>query len=149
MGTEMSEGKRRRLQRIFREDGKTVMVPMDHGVTLGPIKGLENMQEIIYKLALGGTDAIVIHKGLAKNMDTRRMGLIIHLSASTYLGPDILWKVQVCSVIHAVSLGADGISIHVNVGAPKESKMLADMGLISDECEKLGIPPKLTCAFQF
>ena len=62
----MSVGKKRRLERIFREDGKSVIVPMDHGVTLGPVKGLRNMQEIIDKLVLGGTDGIVLHKGIAK-----------------------------------------------------------------------------------
>jgi fructose-bisphosphate aldolase/2-amino-3,7-dideoxy-D-threo-hept-6-ulosonate synthase len=140
MVTEMSVGKRRRLRRIFREDGKTVIVPMDHGVTLGPVKGLENMQEAVNKLALGGTDAVVVHKGIAKSVDTRAMGLIIHLSASTNLGSNPLWKVQVCSVAEAVRLGADGISIHVNVGAPEEGEMLAEMGLIAEECEELGIP---------
>ena len=121
----MSVGKIRRLKRIFREDGRSVIVPMDHGVTLGPVRGLVNMQEIIDKLVLGGTDGIVLHKGIAKKIETRGMGLITHLSASTDLSSDPLWKVQVCSVAHAVKLGADGISIHVNVGAPREGEMLA------------------------
>lgn len=136
----MNYGKRRRLQRISREDGKMVIVPMDHGVTLGPVRGLENMQKIIDKLVLGGTDAVVIHKGIATSVDTRRMGLIIHLSASTNLDPDPLWKVQICSVIEAVRLGTDGISVHVNVGAPKTSEMLVDLGFIADKCEELGVP---------
>jgi predicted phospho-2-dehydro-3-deoxyheptonate aldolase len=136
----MSGGKKRRLERIFREDGKSVIVPMDHGITLGPVRGLVNMQEIIDKLVLGGTDGIVLHKGLAKKIKTRGMSLITHLSASTDLSSDPLWKVQVCSVVHAVRLGADGVSIHVNVGAPREGEMLTDMALIVDECEELGIP---------
>jgi fructose-bisphosphate aldolase/2-amino-3,7-dideoxy-D-threo-hept-6-ulosonate synthase len=136
----MSVGKIRRLKRIFREDGRSVIVPMDHGVTLGPVRGLVNMQEIIDKLVLGGTDGIVLHKGIAKKIETRGMGLITHLSASTDLSSDPLWKVQVCSVAHAVKLGADGISIHVNVGAPREGEMLANMALIADECEELGMP---------
>jgi fructose-bisphosphate aldolase/2-amino-3,7-dideoxy-D-threo-hept-6-ulosonate synthase len=98
------------------------------------------MQEIIDKLVLGGTDGIVLHKGIAKKIETRGMGLITHLSASTDLSSDPLWKVQVCSVAHAVKLGADGISIHVNVGAPREGEMLANMALIADECEELGMP---------
>jgi DhnA family fructose-bisphosphate aldolase class Ia len=32
----MNEGKKRRLTRIFKEDNRTVIVPMDHGVTIGP-----------------------------------------------------------------------------------------------------------------
>jgi predicted phospho-2-dehydro-3-deoxyheptonate aldolase len=136
----MNSGKRKRLQRILREDGKSVIVPMDHGVTSGPIHGLTDMQNIIDKLILGDADAVVIHKGIAQQVNTGRMGLIIHLSASTKLGPDPNWKVQVTSVEQALRLGADGVSIHINVGAAQENLMLTKMGNIADECEAMGIP---------
>ena len=136
----MNSGKARRLKRIFGEDGKTVIIPMDHGVTLGPVKGLVNMQSIVDALAHGGTDAIVIHKGVAKNIDTRRLGLIIHLMASTVMAPDPNWKVPSCSVEEAVKLGADGVSVHINMGAPREAEMLTDLGVISESCEDYSIP---------
>lgn len=136
----MSSGKARRLRRIFREDGKTVIVPMDHGVTLGPVTGLVDMQHIVDALAHGGTDAIVVHKGVAKSIDTKSLGLIIHLMASTDLAPDSNWKVPVCGVEEAVKLGADGVSVHINVGAPREAEMLTDLGVISESCEDYGIP---------
>lgn len=136
----MNAGKKRRLSRIFRKDGRTVIVPMDHGVTLGPVTGLENMQEIVDKLVLGGIDAVVVHKGIAQNTPLHNVGLITHLSASTSLSPDPNWKVQVTSVLQAIKLGADGVSIHVNVGAERENAMIAEMGMIADECEDFGIP---------
>jgi len=136
----VSVGKKRRLGRIFREDGRTVIVPMDHGVTMGPVTGLANMQEIVDKLSLGGADAIVVHKGIAKNAELHKMGLITHLSASTNLGQSPDWKVQVTSVLQAIRLGADGVSIHVNAGAENENSMLVDMGVIADECDEYGIP---------
>ena len=43
----MNQGKTRRLKRIFQQDNRTVIVPMDHGVTIGPIQGIINMQQII------------------------------------------------------------------------------------------------------
>jgi fructose-bisphosphate aldolase/2-amino-3,7-dideoxy-D-threo-hept-6-ulosonate synthase len=136
----MNAGKKRRLSRIFRKDGRTVIVPMDHGVTLGPVPGLENMQEIVDKLVLGGVDTIVVHKGIVQNIQLHDVGLITHLSASTSLSPTPNWKVQVTSVLQAIRLGVDGVSIHVNVGAEKENVMLADMGVIADECDEYGIP---------
>ena len=85
-------GKRIRMERIMdRESGKTVIVPMDHGVTIGPIVGLINMQETINAVAMGGTNAIVIHKGLVEAGHRRKgkdVGLILHLSASTRMAPD-------------------------------------------------------------
>ncbi len=48
--SKLNSGKRKRLYRIM-PDGKTVIIPMDHGVTNGPIRGLVNMQTIVNKLA--------------------------------------------------------------------------------------------------
>ena len=84
----MDQGKKRRLKRIFREDGRTVIVPMDHGVTIGPVKGIENMQEIVDHLLKGGVDAILVHKGIAKNIDAGNVGLIVQLSAMSNLSPN-------------------------------------------------------------
>jgi fructose-bisphosphate aldolase/2-amino-3,7-dideoxy-D-threo-hept-6-ulosonate synthase len=133
-------GKKRRLKRIFRDDQRTVIVPMDHGVTVGPIKGLVNMQAIIDKLLKGGVDAVVVHRGVAKNVDTGQAGLIVHLSASTKLGPDPNYKVQVCSVDEAVRIGADAVSVHINVGAEHEDKMLVKLGGVADDCDRYGMP---------
>ena len=136
----MNLGKMRRLRRILGKDCKTVLVPMDHGVTSGPILGIEDMQSIIDKVNDGGADGIVIHRGIARYVDVRDLSLIIHLSASTTVGPDPLWKVIVCGVEEAVRLGADGISIHVNMGAEREPEMLEAFGMISSECESYGMP---------
>ena len=136
----MISGKRRRIQRLFRRDKRSVIIPMDHGVTAGPINGLHNMQSIVEKLNRGGADAILLHKGIAKSTDIGRTGLIIHLSASTSLGPDPLWKRQVCSVSEALKLGADAVSVHINVGSPREHLMLHKLGRVAKRCDELGIP---------
>ncbi len=136
----MDVGKRRRMGRIFRVDGKTVVTPMDHGVSLGPVKGLVDMQSIVDKLVEGDVDAVVLHKGIAKNVDTRGLGLIVHISASTKLGPNANWKVRVASVEEALMLGADAVSVHINVGADKEHDMLTKLGDVADECDAWGMP---------
>ncbi len=136
----MESGKKRRLRRIFRSDNKTVIVPMDHGVTVGPVKGLVNMQDIIDKLLLGDVDAVVINRGIAKTVDTRNAGLIIHLSGITVRCPHPNHKVQIGSVADAVRLGADAVSVHVNVGAEHETEMLSTMGKVACECDGFGIP---------
>jgi fructose-bisphosphate aldolase/2-amino-3,7-dideoxy-D-threo-hept-6-ulosonate synthase len=68
------------------------------------------------------------------------IGLIVHLSASTSLNPDPNDKVLVCSVEEAVALGADGISIHVNLGAPNESRMIESAGEVVRDCNRWGMP---------
>ncbi|MBI4496102.1 MAG: class I fructose-bisphosphate aldolase family protein [Deltaproteobacteria bacterium] len=137
-------GKRIRLERIMdRTSGRTVIVPMDHGVTLGPLAGLTDMRHTINAVAMGGANAIVIHKGLVEaghRRGGRDVGLIIHLSASTCMAPDPNCKVLVCGVEEAIKLGADGISIHVNIGAEDEKSMLADFGRVAREAREWGMP---------
>lgn len=137
-------GKEIRLERIMdRNTGNTVIIPMDHGFTLGQIEGLGDMPRIISEVSEGGANAIVLHKGMVKHghrRSGRDIGLIVHLSASTGLNPDPNDKVLVCTVEEAVALGADAVSIHINLGAPGESRMIEEAGRISRDCTRWGIP---------
>ena len=136
----MNSGKTRRLRRIMQQDNHTVIVPMDHGVTVGPIQGITNLQQITDQLVKGKADAILVHKGIAKRIDVGNAGLIVMLSGMSNLSPNINGKVQVCSVQEAIRIGADAVSVHVNVGAQDEDKMLCNLGKVSDECDFNGIP---------
>lgn len=137
-------GKEIRIERIMnRNTGRGVIVPMDHGFTLGQIEGLNDMTKIISEVSEGGANAIVLHKGLVKRGHRKRgrdIGLIVHLSASTSLNPDPNDKVLVCTVEEAVALGADGVSIHVNLGAPQESRMIESAGKVVKDCNRWGMP---------
>lgn len=137
-------GKRIRMERIVnRNTGKTVIVPMDHGISMGPIDGLQDMKTAIQKVAEGGANAIVEHKGLVGEGHRgggKDIGLIIHLSASTSLSPYPNVKTLVCSVEEAIKLGADAVSIHVNLGNGQEKEMLRDFGKVSYEARMWGMP---------
>lgn len=137
-------GKQIRLERIIdRNSRKSVIIPMDHGVTIGPVPGLIDMKKTVNAIAEGGANAIVMHKGLVANGHRgsgKDVGLIIHLSASTKLAPDPNAKMLVCSVDEAIRLGADAVSIHVNIGADDEKDMLKDLGFIAREAYNWGIP---------
>lgn len=137
-------GKQIRMDRLFhRNSGRTVIVPMDHGVTLGPIPGLTKIQETIDAVAAGGANAIVIHKGLVETGHRGRgkdVGLIVHLSASTRIAPDPNCKVMTTTVEEAIKLGADAVSIHVNLGAEDEGSMLQDFGRIARVAGEWGVP---------
>ncbi|NLB59507.1 MAG: class I fructose-bisphosphate aldolase family protein [Lentisphaerae bacterium] len=140
----MMTGKRIRLERILnRTTGKTVIVPMDHGVTVGPIAGLIDMKQAVDNVVNGGANAIILHKGMVQASHRQAgedIGLIVHLSASTSLAPNPAGKVLTCSVEEAIQLGADGVSIHVNLGAPTEGEMLDQFGQVSKACTQWGLP---------
>jgi len=137
-------GKAIRLERIIdRNSHRTVIVPMDHGVTVGPIAGLVDMRTTIGKVVTGGANAILMHKGMVRAGHRgagRDVGLIIHLSAGTAISPDPNAKELVCTVEEAVKLGADAVSIHVNIGAETDNEMLRHFGLVSERCLEWQMP---------
>ncbi|MHB8585117.1 MAG: 2-amino-3,7-dideoxy-D-threo-hept-6-ulosonate synthase [Thermoplasmatota archaeon] len=134
-------GKSLRLRRLF-ERGRTVLIPMDHGVSIGPVAGIEDPRVTVDLVAKGGANAVVVQKGLLRLVagSLGSLGVMVHLSASTDLNPDPNDKRVVATVEEVVSLGADGVSIHVNVGAASESRMIEDLGRIATSCEAFGMP---------
>jgi len=102
-------GKEIRMERIInRKSHKTVIVPLDHGVSVGPISGLEDIAKTINDIAEGGANAVLMHKGIVGNGHRgygRDIGLIIHLSGGTSLSEHPNNRVQVTSVKEAVRLG--------------------------------------------
>jgi fructose-bisphosphate aldolase/2-amino-3,7-dideoxy-D-threo-hept-6-ulosonate synthase len=137
-------GKRIRLDRIMnRSTGKTVIIPMDHGLTVGPIHGLEDMRTAVNRVAEGGANAVLLHKGIIRagyRGYGKDIGLILHLSGSTTLGPDPDDKVLVADVLEAIKLGADAVSIHINVGSKTEQTQLQVLGEVAETCEDWGMP---------
>jgi len=137
-------GKKIRMERIInRETGKTIIVPMDHGISIGPVKGILDMKDTVQKVAAGGASAIVEHKGLVREGLRGQgpdIGLIVHLSASTSLSLYPNAKTLVCTVEEAIKLGADAISIHVNLGNGDEGNMLNDFGMVSRIAGEWGMP---------
>ncbi len=137
-------GKAIRMERLMnRTTGKTVIVPMDHGVTVGPIYGLIDLSQAVDTVAEGGANAVIGHVGLPRyghRHGGKDIGLILHLSASTTLSPRPNRKVLVNTVENALRMGADGVSIHINIGDADEAQMLKDFGKIAVECNYWGMP---------
>jgi len=137
-------GKAIRLERIInRMTKRTIIVPMDHGMSVGPIKGIENLKEMVDKVAEGGANAVLGHLGLpiyGHRKSGRDIGLIIHLSASTSLGPSPNSKILVSTVEDAIKIGADAVSVHINIGDENEAEMLRTLGDVSRDCREWGMP---------
>ncbi len=141
----MSEiGKRVRIERIMdRDSGNTVIIPLDHGITMGPIKGLEVLSDMVNKVAGGGANAVLQQKGMVRHGHRgygRDVGLIVHMSASTSLGPDPNNKVQICCVEEALKMGADAVSVHINIGSETEADQLRILGEVAERCDFWGMP---------
>ena len=116
---------------------------MDHGITIGTVNGLEDFAGMIDKVALGGANAVLMNSGMVgvgHRQYGKDVGLIIHLSGATQLSPDPNRKVLVCSVERAIKIGADAVSIHINIGADDEPEMLQDASKVVEKSRQWGLP---------
>jgi fructose-bisphosphate aldolase/2-amino-3,7-dideoxy-D-threo-hept-6-ulosonate synthase len=118
----MVTGREVRLSRILR-DGKMLCIPMDHGISSGPIAGIDDIHRMIYICEDAGLTSVLVNKGIVKSMPRpSRVGVLAG------------------SVEDAIRLGADGVSLHINIGAKEEPEMLIKLGSISAECLKWNMP---------
>ncbi|MFI9583678.1 2-amino-3,7-dideoxy-D-threo-hept-6-ulosonate synthase [Streptomyces sp. NPDC052236] len=132
-----------RVRRLFRHgDGRLLVVPLDHSVSDGPL-GRRDLNSLVGELAGTGVDAVVLHKGSLRHVDHGSfsdMSLIVHLSASTRHAPDPDAKYLVAHVEEALRIGADAVSVHVNIGSDQEVRQIADLAAVSEDCDRWNVP---------
>jgi predicted phospho-2-dehydro-3-deoxyheptonate aldolase len=134
------KSKQNLMKRIM-ENGKAVIIPMDHGVSEGPIQGLEDICSMVKEVEKYAT-AVILHKGMVKALTKRpACGLILHGSASTRVALDPNFKAQVATPREAVGMKCHGFSLHINIGgSEREPEMLVALGKAAEECDLLGLP---------
>ncbi|MFC6882032.1 MULTISPECIES: 2-amino-3,7-dideoxy-D-threo-hept-6-ulosonate synthase [Actinomadura] len=132
-----------RLERLYHHGARLLMVPLDHSVTEGPLAGGRDLDTLVGEISRNGADAIVLHKGALRYVRQDRFAhtsLIVHLSASTVHAPDPDAKYLVASVEEALRLGADVVSVHVNVGSSDERRQVTDLAKVADACDRWNVP---------
>ena len=137
----MTAGFDARLDRIS-TDGKYLIVPMDHGITMGAVKGLKDIEGTIDAVTRGGADCVLTQKGIAPRVhpNTNGAGYVVHLNGSTTIGPDEDDKRVTGTVEEAIRSGADAVSFHINVGSNYEPKQIEDLGQLTERADRFGMP---------
>ncbi|WP_435344972.1 2-amino-3,7-dideoxy-D-threo-hept-6-ulosonate synthase [Haloarchaeobius sp. HRN-SO-5] len=137
----MTTGTHARLERIG-TGGKYLIVPMDHGITMGAVQGLKDIESTIDAVTRGGADAVLTQKGIAPRVHDNKngAGYIVHLNASTTIGPDTNDKRMTGTVEEAIRAGADAVSFHINVGSDHEPEQIEDLAGVTDTASRFGIP---------
>jgi fructose-bisphosphate aldolase/2-amino-3,7-dideoxy-D-threo-hept-6-ulosonate synthase len=137
----MSAGKADRLTRIG-TGGRFLIVPMDHGITLGAVTGLKDIESTIDAVTSGGADSILTQKGIADRVHENKngAGYIVHLNGSTSIGPDENDKRPTGTVEDAIRAGADAVSFHINVGSEHEPDQISQLGELTSRAAEYGIP---------
>jgi class I fructose-bisphosphate aldolase len=132
----------RRLSRIFRPDGRTLIVAFDHGLTEGPIKGVESPAQALAAIVAGGADAILASYGTALRFSQvlAPVGLILRLdSGGTSLGK-MTPAGEFFTVADALRLGADAVAVSAFPGTPEEELSLRFLAAAITEAHRWGLP---------
>ncbi|MEU0196519.1 2-amino-3,7-dideoxy-D-threo-hept-6-ulosonate synthase [Streptomyces afghaniensis] len=134
-----------RLRRLYHHTTSGLFVsPLDHSISDGPVVPRNSsIDRLVCQLAAGGVDAVVLHKGGVRHVRPDRfadMSLIIHLNASTGQAVDPDAKYLVTGVEEALRLGADGVSVHINLGSLDERQQIGDLGRVAEACDRWNVP---------
>jgi putative autoinducer-2 (AI-2) aldolase len=135
-------GMQHRLARIFRpEDGRTVMLAIDHGYFQGPTSGLERIDLDVLPL-VPHADALMVTRGVLRSVvpPAMRQGFVVRASG----GPSILKELSneeiAIDIDDAARLGAAGMAVQVFIGGEYETQSVHNMTRLVDAGLRSGIP---------
>jgi class I fructose-bisphosphate aldolase/fructose-bisphosphate aldolase/2-amino-3,7-dideoxy-D-threo-hept-6-ulosonate synthase len=123
-----------------------VIVPIDHGLTMGPIPGLARMRQMEQWLPHPGITGVIAHKGMVERLGSRgmlqRIGVMVHLNGMTSLasGSASDRKEMLTSVEMAVRLGGDAVSVQINFDGSNDAHNWTMLGAVVDEAQRYGMP---------
>lgn len=133
----------RRLNRIFRPDGRVLIVAFDHGLIDGPARGMEQPGQTLAQIVSGGADAILTSYGTAARFarEIASLGLILRLDGGgTKLGKMDGPGAQFYTVEDALRLGADAVAVSAFPGSAKEETSLETLARVVRQAHAWGLP---------
>jgi class I fructose-bisphosphate aldolase len=127
----------------FLKNGRSLLIAYDQGLEHGPSKDFDERNAdpafIMETAVKGGFNGVVFQKGVAERFYTGRVPLILKVNGKSSLPVGEPVSRQVCSVEHAVSLGAKAVGYTIYLGSGLEHEMLSEFGRIQEEAHERGI----------
>jgi 3-hydroxy-5-phosphonooxypentane-2,4-dione thiolase len=139
----MDWGLKNRLSKIIRpEDGRCLMLAVDHGYFLGPTERLEVPRKTVTPL-LPYADSLMLTRGVLRTSvpPERDIPIVLRVSGGTsIIGEDLSKETITVSIEEAIKLNASCLALSIFVGSKYEHQTLANLAKLVDEGEKYGIP---------
>lgn len=135
-----------RLRRITDpKAGAAVLLSFTSGMELGVLPGMADLPATVAALAATGrVTGVVVHAGVLSKLFAHcpdlPCGAVVDLFGGTWMTAQPDRREQICSVEHAVRVGADGVLATVGMGSPDEAHQLRLCGQIKRECVSWGMP---------
>lgn len=141
----MSMGKKLRMARLLnKKSGRMVLVTLDHGICVEPMKEIEDPKKVVREIIEGGADAVLLTPGIARYLQDEiagRIGLVLRIDGTaTSIGPDLTNDELIFSVEGALRMGADAVATFGVIGVPREAQLSHKIGMVNKSCERWGMP---------
>jgi putative autoinducer-2 (AI-2) aldolase len=135
-------GMKNRLARIFcPEDGRTVMLAIDHGYFQGPTTGLERIDVTIRPL-VPLADALMVTRGALRCLIPPEMAKPVVLRASG--GQSILKELSnervAVDIEDALRVNASALAVQVYIGGVHEHESIGNLVELVDRGNRYGVP---------
>lgn len=128
---------------LDRLSGRGILVPIDHGLTMGPIEGLGSLEEMARWLPHPAITGVIAHKGMVERLAGLGLlcgaGVMVHLNGMTSLAAWLDHKEPLTSVEAAARLGADAVSLQLNFDGANDAPNPTP-GAAADEAQRCGLP---------
>ena len=139
----MDWGLKNRLARIIRpEDGRALMLAVDHGYFLGPTEKLENPEAAIRPL-VKYCDSLMLTRGVQRaSVDASYpIPIVLRMSGGTsIIGDDLSREDITVSTKDALRLNASALAMSIFVGSKYEYQTVVNLGRLVNEAEEYGLP---------
>lgn len=146
-------GKDIRLSRLFNSRSKkSVIIPVDHGLVMGNVEGLEDPIEMLKKLVELNVDGVLLGPGIAKNTVELFFGKNVPARILTVDYPmmsvipgevgDVIEYDLISSVEFALKWNLDAVKVLFPWGLEKEIqlKVVKITAKLAKECDEWGMP---------
>ncbi len=138
----MEIGKFLRMRRFFK-NRKTVIVPLDHALYSGPVKGIEDPRNLVKLVSQSKADGILVTPGILMKVKDiiGDLSVVLRIDGThTRLGSH-LERIELISTVEtALKLGGDMVAINVFVGVENEDALLEKLGVVATACLDWGMP---------
>jgi 3-hydroxy-5-phosphonooxypentane-2,4-dione thiolase len=137
----MDWGMRNRLKQLM-PDGKSFLMPIDHGYFLGPTSGLEKPGKTVEPL-MPYYDALFCTRGVLRSAidPANTKPIVLRVSGCTsVVGKDLANEEITTSIDDIIRLNVQAVGVSVFIGSDYEKQTLKNLTTMVNECEKYGIP---------
>ena len=131
----MEFGKQRRMQRIFKSDGRTLIVAMDHAAYMPDVVlGLQDPGRYIQEIHAAGADAVMTTLGTIRKIQSKIIDFPVILSMESDY-PNVADFVD-----QGMRLGVDMLKCMVYPFSPEDPSSLNSFARLANAADKWGMP---------